>query len=169
MSFFEQLEDECIAKLQPLVADNIDVENFPEKKAGIQPAVEKPRVSVLYASEKGQPNEITGMVVQPGDTQVIFKIEGMRRRGTGGIYEIIEKVKELILGWMPTHCNKPMIFMDGHYDELMDQTWIYYATYQCTRTIVEKIPVVVLPHVVTIDTYNPAFDGSFEGSWEGSF
>lgn len=168
--FFELLEDAFITKLEPLTGQDIEVVFMPENAAGNQPAVTKPRVTVMYAKEAAKDNESTDRVQQESDVSVLIQVEAVKRRGDLGLYDVMDRVEKLLVGWYPPHCCKPVIVKEGGYDELKGQTWNYYQHYQTTRFVVEDTQEEDLPLLSQVSFYSniegsaPTFDGSFEGS-----
>jgi hypothetical protein len=142
-------------------AFNVDVEVMPETKKGQQPAI-KGRVTILYAKEAGKPNETTDIIDQETDVQVILKIEAPMRRGSAGLYDIIERVRFLILGWKPVCCWKSFTYSDGEFKELKDNTWIYYVIYSTRRVIVQDFNAEAGPVAKKMIFYNPTLDNTQE-------
>lgn len=136
MNFYEKLETDCLARLAPLAVDGIEVEELPELKAGQSAASEVPRVTCFYVNEKSPDVRATSFMNQETDVLVVFRVEALRRKGEKGLYDVIERVRALILGWEPPGCKGEFSYVEGGYDQLEGQTWSYLLTYKTGRIIV---------------------------------
>lgn len=142
--FYSLLEDDIKTKLTTDLGSSIEVEVMPETQAAFSRPFLKPRVEVCYKnSDFKDPNSV--FTISQEEYQVLELVIWCKlRRGTNGIYDILEKVRKSIIGFEPTHCGK--IYLKSFKPEdYKDNLWTYTLTIQCKTMVNEDFTEVTEP------------------------
>jgi len=145
--FYSLLEDDIKTKLTTDLGSGIEVEVMPETQSQFSRPFLKPRVEVCYKnSDFKEPNST--YTISQEEYQVLELVLWTRlRRGTNGIYDLLEKVRKSIIGFEPTHCGK--IYLKSFKPEdYKDNLWTYTLTIQC-KTIVNEDFIEVTEPLLT--------------------
>lgn len=104
------LELDIVDKLAGLTADfGVEVVACPETEAQFKTPTVNPRVTVSYSlsdfmgnknGNKAQSNAFDGSI-QEEHVEINIELQARTLRGDGGIYNLIEATKKLLLGYMP--------------------------------------------------------------------
>jgi len=123
------IEDDIVARLAPLVTAGYEVEAMPNNEAANIPPKQRGRVTVQVGMSKfGEHRSITAAVVQEEDIYVDIILRARTLRATGGIYDLCELSRRLLIGFTPDNCRLPLSGVDfGGISpaELQDSLWTY--------------------------------------------
>ena len=119
---YEALVDEIVAKLQGHVgtlptASQFDVRAMPDSQKDFAAVTTKTRVTVAYVgSAYDKPSgTASGAVHQQEHITLALYVEGRKLRGSGGVYEAIDKVKDGLLGYKPAS-GRTRLYISGYGD-----------------------------------------------------
>lgn len=96
---YDLLEDKCVEQLQSVIQSAALVAAMPENESEFKKVQAKPIIYVAYEESEFQQSASTGPVKQFEDAVISCNIRAGKRRGTGGIFEMLKKVKESLQGF----------------------------------------------------------------------
>jgi hypothetical protein len=126
---YTTIETDIVTRLAPLVTAGYQVEAMPDNEAANLPPRQRGRVTVQVGMSKfGEHRSITAAVVQEEDIYVDIILRARTLRATGGIYDLCELARRLLIGFTPQNCRLPLAGVDfGGINpaELQDSIWTY--------------------------------------------
>jgi len=126
---YTSIENDIVARLAPLVTAGYEVEAMPDNEAANRPPRQRGRVTVQVGMSKfGEHRSTTAAVVQEEDIYVDIILRSRTLRAVGGIYDICELSRRLLIGFTPQNCRLPLSGVDfGGINpaELQDSIWTY--------------------------------------------
>jgi hypothetical protein len=126
---YTTIETDIVARLAPLVTAGYEVEAMPDNEGANRPPRQRGRVTVQVGMSKfGEHRSITAAVVQEEDIYVDIILRARTLRATGGIYDLCELARRLLIGFTPQNCRLPLAGVDfGGINpaELQDSIWTY--------------------------------------------
>lgn len=157
-SLIEQVEDGVLALLQPLIAafekmtvapdlsiiktPGVEIETLPDNKAGIQEALQVPRVTVTYVqSSFGTEKESTfhagliNVVAQEETLNICISVRGMGPR-RAAVYPVMEAVRGLVFGKVPLPGALGLWFTNQNIDELEQAGGWRYMLFVATSMVI---------------------------------
>lgn len=171
---YEKTESELVTQLNTVLGGNslasppvpaiADVLPLPENEGGFTSPTTKPSVTVGYNTSKF--DESNTMSVTSGKETLVFDvvIQHRKLRGLGGIYDIIQIVKNVLHGFRPTLTTRVSISNTSifQYDNKQN-TWTYIVQAQCEVTTapgVDQNDPDLAAHVtrITFQDVSPALD-----------
>ncbi len=126
---YRSIENEVVTRLAPLVAAGYEVSAMPDNNSENILPKHKGVVTVQVGAVKfGEHHSTAEAVVQEEEifVEIILRAKGLRT--TGGIYDLCELCRALLIGWEPSNCRVPFRGIDfGGIDpaELKDGLWTY--------------------------------------------
>lgn len=141
---YADLEDAIVARLAPLLADDIEVEHIPDNEDDYSRPFENPRVTVAYKGSsfsdevvRGVPRTLnTNETVQTEYAEIHVLVRSRLLRGETGVYAVTEEVKKLLFGFMPTDWSR---LHPKQYDlvENADGVFLCDLTFVCSALAVQ--------------------------------
>lgn len=140
---YEQLEEDIVARLSPLLDAGFDVVALPEVEAEYTQPIAKGKVTVAY-KESSFPGGVKGTseIVQEEQVTTELFLQCTKLRGSAGIYNLIKLVKARLVGFRPTDCNRLHLTKLG-FIEKIDNLWTYTLHLQCMSMVIEQPDDVV--------------------------
>jgi len=145
---YEALEDAIVTKLTAdLVVDgNIIIEALPDADLENIPATNKPRLTVAYHHSifgEGRygdslPTISTGPSIQDENIRMSVEIEARSKRGTLGVYDLIFKVRQSILGYQPLNIEK-LKLVEVRFVKHVNNNFIYSVTFGTKSIAIEDV------------------------------
>ena len=139
---YETLELEILARILPIntVNSNIAVAIMPEVAADrSRPLPTKAKVTIIYAGSEYSLVNSTSYVKQDEKIFIQLLIESTFLRGTEGVYNIIEALKTLLVGYRPTYCMPLQMVkhhtIGGEDAEKINNMWAYNMILQTNGAI----------------------------------
>ena len=146
---YKDLEDAVLARLNPLVAEGVELEAMPETDADYSEPFAAPRVSVSYQHSefsdqiaRGHPNMLTSSVMAQDEYAEIHIILRSRTIRTDdeikGVYWLHKEVTSLLYGFQPENWGRlfPKTF---DYLAHRNGTWVYGLVLTCRRIAVQAV------------------------------
>lgn len=134
---YETLENNIHARLTADLGSNIEVSIMPESQAQFSRPFTKPRVEICYKSSDFDKPQSINRVSQNEISQLELVIIARLRRGNNGLYDVIEKVKDSIVGYQPDHYGR-VYFKTLKPEDFKDNLWYYTLTIETPTLIVEN-------------------------------
>lgn len=164
---YETLESEILARILPIniVNPSIAVERMPEVEADrSRPLPTKAKITIIYAGSEYSLPQSTSYIKQDEKIFIQILIESTFLRGNTGIYNIIEVLKDLLLGFRPTNCLPIQAVkhhtIGGENAEKINNMWAYNLILQMNGAItVENFEEQFLPNVLKKITLIDVPDG----------
>lgn len=145
---YEALEDAIVTKLTAdLVVDgNIIIEALPDADLENIPATNKPRLTVAYHHSifgEGRygdslPTISTGPSIQDENIRMSVEIEARSKRGALGVYDLIFKVRQSILGYQPLNIEK-LKLVEVRFVKHVNNNFIYSVTFGTKSIAIEDV------------------------------
>jgi hypothetical protein len=134
---YEQAEIDIKNKLNVLELAGVLVDIMPEsQKAYIKPQ-EKARIWVCYSGDDYQnPTGNGGAIVQKGTVNFEVVLQARKLRGTHGIYQLLDLIQQILLGFSPTDCGK-LFLNKKELLKLDENIWEYHILFSCNTVAVE--------------------------------
>lgn len=163
---YDDLEDDIVARLAPLLDDDIEVEHIPDNEDDYSRPFENPRVTVAYKGStfsdevaRGVPRTLsTNETVQTEFAEVHVLVRSRKLRGDDGVYAVTEKVKQRLFGFMPEDWSR---LHPKQYDlvENADGVFLCDLTFVCSALAVQHEPDDTTEYPPLVDvTFNLALD-----------
>lgn len=161
---YEDIEDAIIAKLVADYGTSIQVIPTPENQASSVKPYEKPRVTVsYYHSMFGEgrygdrlPTVSTDGVIEEENIQIKITIDAKKLRGDGGVYDLLVKVRQSLLGLEPLGLDK-LKLIETKFEEYAENLFSYSLMFGTKGYVVQagniddEVPIAEL-----------TFDDNFE-------
>lgn len=159
---YEVLESEILERILPINAinPNIAVEIMPELEAErTRPLPTKAKITVIYAGSEYSLVNSTSYVKQDEKIFIQILVESTFLRGPQGIYNIIEVLKDLLIGFRPTYCMPIQMVkhhtLGGEDAQKINNMWAYNMILQANGAIsvenFEENYVSVLKKITLVD------------------
>ena len=145
--FFELLENDIKTKITTDLGVNYEVEVMPETQAQFSRPFLKQRVEVCYKSSDYTSPQSTNYISQHETQQLELVLVSKLRRGTNGIYDLMNKVRKSIIGFEPTHCGK-VYLKSFKPEDFKDNLWYWTLTIECKSMITEDYTEPTTPILV---------------------
>jgi hypothetical protein len=155
--FFETFENDIKNRLVAKVGSGITVEVLPEKQSDFATPFDKGKISVCYKMSDFDKPKSTGHTVQQEDMQAELVIQARNLRGVNGVYDIFNKARLAVVGFMPTHCGR-VYGVSFKFEERTDAVWTYVFTIAARSEMVMLADNVVEPGITEI-THVPSDQG----------
>lgn len=166
---YDQIEDAIVTKLTAdiVVDGNVIVEALPDNQLANVPAMDKPRLTVAYHHSmfgEGRygdslPTISTSSSVQDENIRMSVEIEARKKRGALGVYDLIYKVRQSILGFEPLSLEK-LKLVEVRFVNMVNNNFIYSVTFGTKGVAVEDVLASAEPLLKKVDFqddfYNPA-------------
>lgn len=156
---YGSLETEIAQRVQTLLTGTeYEVEVMPDNDDRFTRSVTKGRVSVWVPEVKTSEPSSTSMIRQLETIQVQLHIKAKNLRSTVqpltfGVYEVADSITRILVGWMPTDCNR-MYKVGLRFQSRENETWEYILTLATTTLLVEDYTEPVVPLITQITTTN---------------
>lgn len=159
---YTQLEEEIVARLQPLIDAGHEVVTLPETQEKSDKPFPKTRVIVGYSRSEYTAPKSTAQIIQDETIYIHVSIWARKLRGNGFLYAISDAVRILLVGFMPTDCNR--MYLDSRGVEEFEPgagIWARNLIFKCTTRVVEDFEDETGPLItqITIDE-NPDNPGA---------
>ena len=123
------IEDDIVTRLAPLVTAGYEVEAMPNNEAANIPPKQRGRVTVQVGMSKfNDHRSLSSAVVQEEDIYIDVILRARTLRATGGIYDLCELSRRLLIGFTPNNCRLPLSGVDFggiSPSEMQDSLWTY--------------------------------------------
>lgn len=146
-SIYEEIENSIITRLAPLASAGVDVVLLPENEADFTKPNSKPRITVMYYTSKfggsmdSNLARLRSIGISSQEESIMLEVtmQSRKLRGTAGIMQIFEAVKDLLYGFAPADCDKLYLSeFNMLKKDKSDATWAFAATFLCSRLQAEK-------------------------------
>lgn len=163
---YDELEDDIVTRLAPLLADDIEVEHVPDNEEDYTRPFESPRVTVAYKGSTFSDEVVRGVprtlsineTVQMEFAEVHVLVRARKLRGSDGVYVVTEKVKRWLFGFMPTDWSR-MHPKEYQLIENVDGIFICDLAFICSALAVQHEPDDTTEYPPLVDvTFNLAID-----------
>lgn len=134
--FIEQLEIDIEKQLRAKIGTGIDVEVMPETEAGFSRPFAKGRLSVCYKQSEFDKPRSTAEISQDEEQTIEVIIQSRTLRKTHGIYDLAERTRKALVGFMPKHCRR-IYAVSFKFESRETNLWVYVYTFATRSTIVE--------------------------------
>lgn len=94
----EQFENAVVALLQPLNAQGFVVSAMPDNLAQLPQQRNGGRIYVYYDESTYDDSQSMDLIAQNERVHIFLICTNHKRRGVGGLYDMIEKAKKLVIG-----------------------------------------------------------------------
>ena len=126
---YTSIENDIVARLAPLVSAGYEVEAMPDNDGSNIPAARKGRITVQVGMVKFlEHKSISSAVVQDEEIYVEIIVRSRKLRATGGVYDLTELCRALLIGYTPTNCKVMLRGVDWGGitpSERFDGIWTY--------------------------------------------
>ena len=136
---YDQVEDEVVARLISVIPD-FDIVPLPQKSAEFKNPDERPRITVAYGGSEFPAMKSTNESRQDENVTVLINITSRLLRGDVGIYSIIEKVINALLGFRLSNIDR-LLLKSIEFDNRDESTTIF--SYNVTM-IGKKLRIQIL-------------------------
>lgn len=110
---YTSIENDIVARLAPLVTAGYQVEAMPDRESDNIGVGHKGRVTVQVTMAKyGEHRSTPPAVVQEEDVYVDIILRARTLRALGGIYDLCELCRGLLIGFAPDNCRLPLSGVD---------------------------------------------------------
>ena len=110
---YTSIENDIVARLAPLVTAGYQVEAMPDRESDNIGVGHKGRVTVQVTMAKyGEHRSTPPAVVQEEDVYVDIILRARTLRALGGIYDLSELCRGLLIGFAPDNCRLPLSGID---------------------------------------------------------
>lgn len=152
--FFETQEDSIVAQLIASYPSGIDIIAIPEKISEVKSPFSKPRITVAFTESDFMKAKSTYEISQIETQYYDIELEARNLRGTGGIYDIAQKVQYSLLGFMPTNCEKMWaVKLERH--GYREGIWTYVLRMATQTIICEIVPTETGPAISSMTAQEP--------------
>lgn len=143
---YSLLEDEYLAKLQPLTAKGWDVEVMPDNLEDFKKPFERPRITIFYKSSEFNPGTVSGLpdtfstgpAVQEEFAEIEVIVRARALRGADGVHAVGFEVRKLLYGFTPTHFERAYLKSHGFVEAISeDGLWSYSFVFVTRSLVVE--------------------------------
>ncbi len=143
--FIEKLEIDTVKRLKDKVGNGIDVEVMPETEAAFTRPFSTGRLSVCYKQSDFDKPRSTAEISQDEEQTIEVIIQARTLRKTHGIYDLAERTRKALVGFIPTNCRR-MYAVSFKFENRENNLWVYVYTFATKSTIVEvEVPYTEPP------------------------
>lgn len=152
MTVIEQIENCIVERLKPLEAlPDFDVVALPENHKDFERPTIQGRITVAYEMsdfDQGRSGAVpalsAGNVVQENEMHFHIAVQARKLRGERGIYDLITKVKKLLLGFQPGGADPMKLVKIGMADTreqaFVEGLWTWVLIFRTVVPEIEEIP-----------------------------
>lgn len=142
---YQTLEDDIVSRLSPLTEAGVQVEPFPDTDAEYDAPFEKPRISVMYKSSEFDQSIVRGLaasfstdfIAQDEFADISIVVRSRTRRGENGVFDVAQKTKKLLLGFVPTHYGR-LHLKNNSFFQHEGGVWTYEMTFVCKGMAIQS-------------------------------
>lgn len=157
MKYWE-LEDDIVARLTASLSSVADIVALPDNQDANRRPTVKPRVTVSYFHSmfgEGRygdrlPTLSTDGAVQEENIQFKVTIESKKRRGEGGLLELLTAVRQSVTGYEPRGLDKIKI-LEQKFEDFAENLWSYSVLFATKGIVIEEGTIENLPNLNTVD------------------
>ena len=160
---YTSIENDIVARLAPLVSAGYEVEAMPDNDGSNIPAARKGRITVQVGMVKFlEHKSISSAVVQDEEIYVEIIVRSRKLRATGGVYDLTELCRALLIGYTPTNCKVMLRGVDWGGitpSERFDGIWTYslrLATQSVSVGSADEDISVLISQITLLDGFSIA-------------
>lgn len=125
-----EIAERLKTKLQP---NGFDAMALPESQAEYSKPFTNGRATVAFTTAKADPPQSTGEISQHLVVTFSISLQGRFLRGDKGIHRLSRLVREYLLGFRPTDCDR-LYHVSHEFVRYEDQVWEHVMDFEC-RTL----------------------------------
>jgi len=129
---------------------NIDAVPIPETQAEFEKPVTRDLVTVMFVSEKADPNNALGTVAQRVTVQFGFMVQGRKLRGPNGVHQLADIVKRCMTGYRLPDAEQ-MYYVGHDFVNFKDNEWEHRVLFECKSMRVDGQDYIPDPLLKRVD------------------
>lgn len=137
IEYIETQEQDIAAKITAGLSDsNVEVEVLPETEDAFARPFSKGRISICYNMSKFGDVTTLSLIRQEDIMEFHIIIQSRKLRSTYGIFDLLNKVKKIIIGYTPSDCGR-IYAKSFDFEERFKDVWVYSFKVCCKNMLVE--------------------------------
>ncbi|WP_016949767.1 Gp37 family protein [Anabaena sp. PCC 7108] len=137
----DEIEKAIIERLEPLKAEKLRIEGFPDNPAELGKPVVIGQILVGYRKESlSKPSTFVASapIIQDWTLSFELSLQLKNLRSHTGAYPIMGKIRNLLTGYKPPAIQKPLYQSEGGFVSIKEGVWYYSMIFSVSLQFVKK-------------------------------